>query len=138
MKLIDVFLAILVPTIFGAGIVFAKAALEHFPPILLMALRFSCSALILFWFFRPPWHLMRRIFWIALVGATIQYSFTYTGLRDIDASLMVIVVQLEAPFAVILAWYVFGERFGWRKFCGMALAVSAWSLSPGRRTNAPI
>ena len=44
-----------VPLIWGLGVVFAKAAIGHFPPVLLMALRFTLTALVLVWFVKPPW-----------------------------------------------------------------------------------
>ncbi len=50
----DVLMGLAVPLIWGLGVVFAKAAIEHFPPILLMALRFTLTALILVWFVEPP------------------------------------------------------------------------------------
>ena len=54
MKPTDILLAIAVPLIWGGGFLFAKAAIEHFPPILLMALRFSLTALVLVWFVPRP------------------------------------------------------------------------------------
>ena len=83
MKPADVLLAISVAVIWGMGFTFAKAAIEDFPPILLMALRFSLTALALVWFVRPPWQLLGKIFWIALVSAAIQYSLTFTGLQGV-------------------------------------------------------
>ncbi len=79
MKPVDILLAIAVAIIWGMGFVFAKAAIDHFPPILLMALRFTLTAVALVWFVRPPWQLLHRLFWIALVSATIQYSLTFTA-----------------------------------------------------------
>ena len=138
MNVSDVLRALAVATIFGTGVVFAKAAIEHFPPILLMSIRFSATAAVLLWFVRPPWHLMHRIFWAALVGAAIQYSLTYTGLAGLDASVMILVVQLEVPFAALLAWLVFKDPLGWRGFGGMVLAFAGIALiagSPEQRTN---
>ena len=46
----EILMAIAVPLVWGMGFVFAKGAIEHFPPILLMAFRFSPTALVLVWF----------------------------------------------------------------------------------------
>lgn len=138
MKPVDVLLALAVAVIFGAGVVFAKAAIDHFPPILLMSIRFLGAAAILCCFVRLPWHLMPRIFWAALVGAGIQYSLTFTGLRGLDASIMILVVQLEVLFAALLAWLVFRDPLGWRGFGGMLLAFAGIALiagSPEQRSN---
>ena len=138
MKAFDVLQALGVAIIFGTGVVFAKAAIDHFPPILLMSIRFSVAAAVLLWFVRPPWHLMGKIFFAALVGAGIQYSLTFSGLAGLDASIMILVVQLEVPFAALLAWLVFKDPLGWRGFGGMMLAFAGIALisgSPEQRGN---
>ena len=82
----DIAMGVAVALIWGMGIVFAKAAIGHFPPILLMALRFLVTSLVLVWFVRPPIGMLGRICLIALVSAAIQYSLTFNGLRGVDAS----------------------------------------------------
>ena len=126
-----VLMALIVPLTWGMGIVFAKAALDQFPPILLMAFRFAVTALLLVWFVKPPWHLMRRIFMIALVSAAIQYGFTFSGLKYLDASVTVLVVQLEVPILVLLGAVILGERPGWRKYAGIAIAFAGVLLIAG-------
>jgi O-acetylserine/cysteine efflux transporter len=131
MKPVDILLAIFVAVIWGMGFTFAKAAIAHFPPILLMALRFTLTALVLVWFVRPPWQLLGKIFWIALVSAAIQYSLTFTGLKGLDASTASLVVQLEVPFGALVAWIVFRDRLGWRRAFGMLLAFIGVTLIAG-------
>jgi O-acetylserine/cysteine efflux transporter len=127
----DIAMAIAVPLIWGLGVVFAKAAIEHFPPILLMALRFTLTALVLVWFVKPPWRLMRRLFAIALVSAAIQYSLTFNGLRGVDASTAVLVIQLEVPFLAILGAVVLGERPGPRRWLGIAIGFTGVAFIAG-------
>ena len=127
----DIGLGIAVALVWGMGVVFAKAAIEHFPPILLMALRFSVTALVLVWFVKPPWHLMGRLFVISLISAAIQYSLTFTGLRGLDASTAVLVIQLEVPFLVILGALFLGERPGVRKWIGILIAFAGVALIAG-------
>ncbi len=122
MKPLDVLLALSVPLNWGLGVTFAKVGLGQFPPILLMALRFALAAMVLVWFVRPPWPLMGRIFVIAVVSATIQYGLTFTGLKDLDVSTAILVIQLEVPFAVLLAAIFFKDHLGWRRTLAMALA----------------
>ncbi len=131
MKSRDILLALSVPLIWGLGFTFAKAALGQFPPLLLMALRFSLTALVLGWFVRPPVGMMARIALIALVSATIQYGLTFTGLIDLDASSAIIVVQLEVPFALLLSAVFLKERIGWRRAIGMSLAFAGVVLIAG-------
>jgi O-acetylserine/cysteine efflux transporter len=127
----DILTGIAVALVWGMGVVFAKAAIEHFPPILLMAFRFALTALALVWFVKPPWRLMGRIFMAALVSAAIQYSLTFNGLRGVDASVAVLVMQLEAPFLVLLGALLLGETPGWRKWAGIALAFLGVGLIAG-------
>ena len=103
-------MALAVPVIWGMGLVFAKAALDFFPPILLIAFRFGVTALALVWFVKPPWHLMGKIMIIALVSVVIQYSFTFTGLKHLEASVTVLVIQLEVPILILLGALFLGER----------------------------
>ena len=122
MRPIDICTAVLVAAIWGFGFTLAKAALGDFPPIFLMALRFCLAAAVLIWFVRPPFGYMGRIFLITLVGAGLQYSATFTGLKGIDASSAIIIVQLEPAFAALLAAVLLKDMIGWRRAMGMALA----------------
>lgn len=115
-------MGVMVAVIWGSGFLFAKVAIEHFPPILLMALRFTVTALVLVWFVPIPRQQLGRLFWIALIGAAIQYSLTFTGLKHIYASTAIIVIQLEVPFAVLLAVAFLKDRVDIIKITGMALA----------------
>lgn len=124
-------MGVAVPLIWGMGFVFAKAAIEHFPPILLMSLRFTVTALTIIWIAGPLSGQWRQVFWIAIVSAAIQYSLTFTGLRYLDASIAVLVVQLEVPFLVLVGAVLLGESPGWRKWLGMAMAFGGVLLIAG-------
>jgi len=131
MRLRDCLLALSVPMIWGMGFVFAKAALEYFPPILLMAFRFTVTALVMVWFVPRPRGLMAQIFLIALVSAALQYGFTFYGLKSLDASVAALVVQLEVPFMVLLGAIFLKDRPGARKLLGMLLAFAGVLLIAG-------
>ncbi len=131
MKPVDVLLAIAVAVIWGMGFIVAKAAMSHFSPILLMALRFTLTALCLVWFFRPPLHLFRQLFWIALISAALQYSLTFNGVRGIDASTAALLVQLEVPFGLLLAWLLLGDRITLKQAVGIVIAFSGAVLIIG-------
>ena len=127
----DFGLALSVPVIWGMGFTFAKAGLNEFPPLFLMSLRFTLSALILCWFFPPPVRQFRNIFLVALVSATIQYGLTFTGLKGLDASTAILMVQLEVPFGALLASIFLKESLGWIRALGMALAFLGVGLIAG-------
>lgn len=134
MKLFDVFLAILVPVIWGLGFTLAKVAFVYdaFPPILLMAFRFGLTALTLVFFVPVPKGYLQPIFWISLVSATIQYSLTFTGVNGVDASTAVIVVQLEFPFMALLAAVLLKDRLGTKGILGVVFAFCGIILIAGQ------
>ena len=94
MKTRDLLIAASVPLIWGLGFTIAKAGLGEFPPLFLMGMRFTLAAALVIWFLPIPRGHLKDIFWIALIGSSIQYGLTFTGLSQIDASLAVIIVHL--------------------------------------------
>ena len=87
-----------------------------------MALRFTLTAFCLIWFFRPPMTLYKDLFWISLVSAAIQYSLTFNGVNGIDASTAALLVQLEVPFGLLLAWIILDDKISVKQVIGMAVA----------------
>jgi len=130
-KPLDILFGISVPLIWGMGFTFAKPVVADFPPILLMALRFTVTALALVWFVPIPVKQLKALFFIALISAAVQYGLTFYGLRMLDASTAVLVVQLEVPFATLLAILFLGERFVLRKAIGMLVAFSGVVMIAG-------
>jgi len=118
----DTLIASLVPIFLGFGFVIAKPAMEHFPPILLMGLRFTFAASILIWWFPIPKGHLKQIFIASLVANTLQYSVTYTGLDLIDASAAVLLVQTEVPFGVLFAYFMLKEKPTIRSLIGIGIA----------------
>jgi len=118
----QILLALIVPITWGFGYALTKIGMDQFTPLLLMSLRFGIAGLILVWFTKPPWEHMRELFIIALIGSTIQYGFTYYGLKGIDVSTASILVQLEGPILVLLSTLILKERLGWPRALGMGLA----------------
>jgi len=122
MKIQDIFIALLVPVVLGFGFVIAKPAMQYFPPYLLMGMRFTIPALILVWWFPLPKGLYFDLFKVSLIGSTLQYGLTYTGLKIIDASSAVLLVQLEVPFGIIIAFFLLKEIPTIKNIVGLAIA----------------
>jgi O-acetylserine/cysteine efflux transporter len=131
MKKLDVLLALMVPTLWGMGIVIAKPAVDQFPPILLMAMRFGLTALLLVWFVPIPKNALRPLLLVALIGSTLQYGMTFNGLRLLDAGTTALIVQAEVPFLSLIAAVWLGERLGMRKVFGMVVAFAGIYLIAG-------
>ena len=122
MTIKDTLIASLVPIFLGFGFVIAKPAMDDFPPILLMGLRFTFAASILIWWFPVPKGYLIKIFIASLVANTIQYSVTYSGLNLIDASAAVLLVQTEVPFGVLFAYFMLKEKPTIRSLIGIFVA----------------
>ena len=122
MTIKDTLIASLVPIFLGFGFVIAKPAMDDFPPILLMGLRFTFAASILIWWFPVPRGYLVKIFIASLVANTIQYSVTYSGLNLIDASAAVLLVQTEVPFGVLFAYFMLKEKPTIRSLIGILVA----------------
>ena len=122
MKIQDIFIALLVPIILGFGFVIAKPAMQYFPPYLLMGMRFTIPALIFVWWFPLPKGLYLDLFKVSFIGNTLQYGLTYTGLNIIDASSAVLLVQLEVPFGIIIAFFLLKEIPTIKNIVGLVIA----------------
>jgi O-acetylserine/cysteine efflux transporter len=122
MKTKDIFIALLVPITLGFGFVIAKPAMQYFPPYLLMGMRFTIPALMLVWWFPLPKGLYFDLFKVSLIGSTLQYGLTYTGLNIIDASSAVLLVMLEVPFGIIIAFFLLKEIPTIKNTVGLVIA----------------
>jgi O-acetylserine/cysteine efflux transporter len=128
----ELLLAASVPLLWGIGFTFAKAGLNEFPPLFLMGLRFSLASLALVWFVPIPRGQLKQIFWISLVGSTLQYGMTFTGLSMLDASLAIIIIHLEVPFSVLLAAIVLKDKPGSQRILGMLISFAGIVLIAGQ------
>ena len=75
------------------------------------SMRFTIPALILVWWFPLPKGLYLDLFKVSLIGSTLQYGLTYTGLNIIDASSAILLVQLEVPFGIIIAFFLLKDSW---------------------------
>ena len=118
----DIILALLVPILWGIGFTITKPGMEYFPPMLINGLRWSLTGLILIWWFPIPFLYLKKIFLVSIIGCTIQYSLTYSGLNLIDASSAILLVQTEVPFGVLVAYFYLKERPQLKNLIGILIA----------------
>ena len=117
-------IALLVPMTWGFGFALAKAGLDHFPPLLLMGLRFTTAALILIWFVPVPRGHWGMLGVIALVSATLQYGLTFSGLALIDATPAIFLVQSEVVFGTVIAVIMLREWPTRRQVTGIGVSLA--------------
>jgi len=118
----DLLIALFVPLSWGLGFAAAKAGLGHFPPLLLMSLRFFLSSILIVWFFPIPKRYLIKIFYISLVSATLQYGLTFSGLNILDTSTASLLVQTEVVFGIITAAIFLKEIPTKKQITGILLA----------------
>jgi len=116
-------IALLVPLTWGFGFVLAKAGLAHFPPLLLMGMRFLIAALILVWFVKLPRGHWPMLMLIAMTSATLQYGLTFSGLARMDATPAILLIQSEVVFGAVIAALLLREWPTRRQVFGMAVSI---------------
>jgi len=127
----DIFLAILVPIIFGFGFVIAKPAMDQLPPILLNGLRWSLTGIIMCWFFPFPKKLFKSLLVISFLGSTLQYSLTFSGLNIVDATSATLLIQSEIPFGILIAFIILKEKPSLKNLIGLLIAFTGIVILTG-------
>ena len=118
--------------IWGVNMAVAKTGLSELPPILLMAMRFSLVAALVVPFVRRPQAPLLRVIALSFTLGFLHFALFFSGLKGLDAAVAVIVVQLQVPFAVLLAAIFLDDRPGWRRVCPAARSAGADGRTPRR------
>lgn len=120
----DLALVLVVCVVWAGNFLTSAYALREVPPFLFSALRMILlAALLLAFLKRPPRAQWPRLIAVALLNGALHFGTSLWALRMAgDLSSPAIVMQSYIPMAVLLAWWVRGERFAWRT--GTAIALS--------------
>jgi O-acetylserine/cysteine efflux transporter len=127
----DVAAFLLVTIIWGFNFAVVKTGLLTFPPIFMTALRFSLVAILLVPFVKMPRGHFGGIMLVAGTLGFLHFALMFTGLSGIDAATAAIAIQLQVPFAALLAAIVFKDKLGWRRALGMAIAFCGVAVIAG-------
>jgi len=131
MKFIDLAGLVTVALVWGVNFAVGKAGVLIMPPIAFVSLRFLAVALVLLPFLRWPPPRWRELLLLSVVLGVVHFSLMFSGLVALDISTASIAIQLQVPFAAMLAAYFFSERLGWRRLTGMAIAFAGVVLIAG-------
>ncbi|HEX3065359.1 MAG TPA: EamA family transporter, partial [Dongiaceae bacterium] len=116
---------LLVAFIWGINFAVVKIGLQHWPPLLFVAIRFIAVALALAPFLRPlPRGKFIHVLGLSATLGVFQFGTMFFGMEHLDAATAAIAVQIQVPFAAILAAIVFKETLHWRRLLGIALAFA--------------
>lgn len=120
----DLFYLLVICVAWAGSFLASGYGLQQIPPMMFAALRLGLLALLLAPFVkRPPpgqWPLLLAL---GLCNGTLNFALSLWSIRLAgDLSSPAIIQQCYVPMSALLAWWLLGERFGWRS--ALAIAVS--------------
>lgn len=111
MPIRDVLMALMVVAIWGFNFVVIKLSVEALPPILAVAMRFAMAAVPAVFFIRPP-----KTSWWFIAGFGLSFGFALYSFLNValaagmPAGLASVVLQVQAFFTMLIAFFVLKER----------------------------
>jgi O-acetylserine/cysteine efflux transporter len=120
-----------VTVVWGFNFAVVKTGLSIVPPIAFVALRFAVVGVMLLPWLRWPQRRFRDLVVLSVILGVVHFSLMFTGMRGLDVATASIAIQLQVPFAAILAAIFFGETLHWRRLTGMAIAFAGVVLIAG-------
>lgn len=122
MSLREIGALLLMCLVWGFHFVVIKTVVGEVPPMFYAALRLMLVAALMSPFLRWRRGEMGRIFVGGLCLGVFNYALMFTGIKLAPASAAAIAIELHVPFATILAMIFLGDRPGWRRLLGIAVA----------------
>lgn len=120
----DRLLALLVAVIWGGNFPATAYALEHFPPLLMVSLRFALVAIPTVLLVPRPQVPLRWFIGTGVGLGTVQFAFLYLSMdAGMPSGLASLMLQASAPFTVLLAGVWLREHLSRRQAIGIAVAV---------------
>jgi drug/metabolite transporter (DMT)-like permease len=126
------FFALMTAVMWAAAIIYLKRSGETAPPFALNFFRVALSSALLAptvvfagqdLFYPAPLRDYLILFTSGVVAIAISDTFLLMALNRLGAGIMAIVDCLYAPFVVLFAFVMLGERLGIRQWAGMALVI---------------
>jgi O-acetylserine/cysteine efflux transporter len=139
MTLRDGLAALLVVTLLGLNFVAIKVGLGTIPPLMLCALRFGFAAVPAALVIRPPRAPIALVAAFGLALGVGQFGLLFTAIRlGMPAGLSSLLIQVQVPFTVALAWILLRERPRALQVLGGVIALlGVAAVALGRAGGAP-
>lgn len=123
MTLRDSALALFIVALWGLHVVVIRIGATEIPPLLLLGIRFAIvMSVAAFFFKRLPLDKIKAIAFYAFPYLVLHLGTIFIGLRYIESGVGGLILQTEVPFAIILGWVFYREKFGIKTAAGLALA----------------
>lgn len=130
MRPVHTALAVLVAAVWGFNFVVIEIGLDHFPPLLLSALRFLVAALPAVFFVGPPKAAWKWIVGVGIALGVAKFGLLFTGMdAGMPAGLSSLVLQIQSVFTAVLAAVLLRERPGRVRVLGMAVALAGIAVA---------
>src|SRR5690606_9742855 len=131
----DLVLVILVCVFWAFNFLVSAYALREIPPVRFTALRMAVLVAMLAWFIKaPPRGQWGRMAAVAVLNGALHFGTSFLALQLAgNLSSPAIVAQSYVPMAVLLAWWMLGERFAWRT--ALAIAISFAGVRSEEQTS---
>lgn len=134
----QILLATMAPLCWGVGFTLAKPAVTHFPPLFMMFLIYGGIAVVMLLTSREkiatPWP---TVMIIAALAVTIQGAFIFGGLRALPATTATLVLQIQVPISIMIAWAIGAESFNLRKLIGTLVSLAGVAMVVGLPEDTP-
>lgn len=127
-------LFVFVQAIWAFNFPVSKWGLAELPPFLFVGLRFLLVALVLLPFVPRPHGKWRQVLLLSITLGFVHFAAMFNGLVFVPASTAALLVQMQVPFAALLAAAFLGDRLGWRRGLGLALAFAGVAVVLGGPT----
>lgn len=132
----DRLLACFVAVCWGVNFPATELALQHFPPLFMVALRFGLVSLPALLLVPRPAVQLRWLIGVGLGIGILQFAFLYLGMAaGMPSGLASLVLQASAPFTVLIAGVWLHERLSVRQFAGVAIAVAGLAVIAVHRSQ---
>ncbi|MDI1254154.1 DMT family transporter [Thermomonas sp.] len=120
----DMALVLVIVAVWAINFLTSALGLREIPPLLFTALRFGLLLLpLLFLMKKPPSDQWPRLAAVSLCIGVVHFSLSFTALKLAgDLSSPAIVLQSYVPMTTVLAWWLLGEKVGWRTCAAIALS----------------
>ncbi len=130
MRPVHTALAVLVAAVWGFNFVVIEIGLDHFPPLLLSALRFLVAALPAVFFVGRPKTAWKWIVGVGIALGIAKFGLLFTGMAaGMPAGLSSLVLQIQSVFTAVLAAVVLRERPGRVRVLGMGVALAGIAVA---------
>ena len=129
MSLIHLLLVILIVLVWGFNFVVIKIGLQGVPPFFLVFLRFFLTSVPAIFFIKKPEVPFRWVLTYGLILFALQFSLLFWSMAEgLSSGLASILLQLQAFFTVLFAFFFFREKPNRWQIVGGAISFSGIGL----------